>query len=310
MSETKNEPNQDGLENLPENQRKETQEILDEIGKDGKPSEADGDKPAPKPEEKPKEEEKKEDKPDAKPEEKKPDKSDRRPVKLIPAHVHYTARDQWQKKEKELSDEIARLSSSKPPAKADDTGDDKSKSDTVDQEVENLKKKWEEKGYDPELIGDLVSHARKNQGTLPAEISEKLADIDRIKSEREAEVEEVHFNSDFDKIVLPLIKAEYGDDVPSQVIADVKEDLKGMAYDEKYAEVNYDVLYKGHDQFRGVIPPKKHGAEGSRGGTETDASVSGDKIDLTQPQSDDVIKKMTDADFDTYSTNMQKREKS
>lgn len=309
MSETKNEPNQDGLENLPENQRKETQEILDEIEKGGKPSEANGDEPAPKPEEKPKEEEKKEEKPDAKPEEKK-EKSDRRPVKLIPAHVHYTARDQWQKKEKELTDEISRLSSSKPPAKENDTHDGKSKSDTVDEDVENLKRKWEEKGYDPELIGDLVAQAKKNQGTLPAEISEKLADIDRIKSEREAEVEEVHFSSDFDKIVLPLIKAEYGDDVPSQVIADIKEDLKGLAYDEKYAEVNYDVLYKGHDQFRGVIPPSKKGAEGSRGGTESDTSVSGEKIDLTQPQSDEVIKKMTDAEFDTYSMNMQKREKS
>lgn len=309
-------PDRGGIENLSDKDRKETQEILDEIENSGKDSQADGKKEedqkpsGEKPEEKPDLPPKKADEDGTKKNDDKGDKGkkpeERRPTKLIPAEVFYTHRAKTEQQVKELQAEIDRLkgTSTSQQDKKEDTPDDSEKKDQVDTRIDALKKKWEEKGYDPDLISDMAALAMQNDGRLPKEVSERLETIDKIKNEREAEAEEISFNADFDKVVLPLIKTEYGDDVPKAVIEEIRENLKGMAYQEEYGKVPYEVIYKGKDMFRGVIPPKKKSAESSRGGTEDGATDRSEKPDLTKPLSDEEVEKLSPEDFDKYSDNM------
>lgn len=299
----------DGIENLPEAQRKETEDIIAEIEKEAQP---------PEPEEKEKPEEKKP-KEDPKPEdkqkaadEKKPDEKSRKQVKLIPAWVHETAKSQWEAREKELQDELKKA--------AEGSKHDQEKGEKADDTIDaDLRKKTDaiahKYGTDPDEEYD---RAVTSRGTvqpapkveIPKEIAEGIAKINKYEQDQQTLTEEAHFTSDFDSKILPLIKAEYGDDVPESTIEDIKDNVKAKAYSEEYAKVPLSTIYKGEDQFRGIIPKKQSGSEKSRGGYRAAAEpFKGDELDLTKEQSDEMVANMTPEQFDTYSNNMQKKEK-
>ncbi|OLS16002.1 MAG: hypothetical protein RBG13Loki_0380 [Promethearchaeota archaeon CR_4] len=96
------------------------------------------------------------------------------------------------------------------------------------------------------------------------------------------------------------------------MIDQVREELKAKAYTPEYGKVPYSILYKGEDQFRGLVAPEKKGAEGGRGGTnaQQDIAGQGEQIDLTKPLTDDVLKTLTDAQFTEYEKNMETHERS
>lgn len=307
MADTTNDRDQggdaDALAGLPEAARKETQEILDEIAGDAPKGETpDADKPgdAPKLPEGDKPKEAPKDDSQGKPEA-------RREVKLMPAWLHERAKADWEKREAELRTEIER---------AKGTPTDNGQTPETPKDQNDLAKKAEalaeKHGITVELAQDLVSLAAQQAGQLPPEIVEKLAAVDEYRNTQAIAAETAAFNTDFDTQILPLIRAEYGSDVSPAVIEQVREGLKEKAYTPEYAKVPYTTIYKGEDVFRGIVATPKKGAEGARGGSTqaADLSATGDQIDLTKPLSDEQIRGLSDAQFDTYIKNMEQFEKS
>lgn len=296
-----------GLDGMPNADRKDTEQILNELDAEAQKG-ADPEKPeAKKPEEgKPETEEKPTD------EGKKPDEGDKKPekrreVKLMPAFIHETAKSQWEKREKDLQDQIE--VAKRGTAEKKENGDSEKKPDSstpVDQK--KIDALVEKHGITAELAIDLYHIAAENAGKLPPEIAQQLKDVGEFRNQQAIATEAAAFSADFDKAIVPLIKAEYGDDVSPDVIAGIRENLKGLAYTPDFAKVPYDVLYKGNDQFRGMVAPKKKGAEGARGGHQqsVDAGKSGEdgELDLSTPLSDDAIRGLTDKQFEEYEKNM------
>lgn len=295
-----NELTNDGLDNLPESQRKETQEILDDITK--------AEESKPKPEDvdtskKPEGEEKKDDEGDKKPELDK----DGKPIKTED-ESESSKRRPWQKAiehkrkehaaglEQQVQDLTAKIAELTQRAKPDD-----GKPATTEQKNvlgDKVKKLVEESKIDvpPEFIESIIQLAREGK-ELPEEITEKLAEVDKIKSAIEVEKEETFFSKDFDKLILPLVKAEYGDGIPEEKIAEIKEKLKQFAYSDQYGHLPYEEIYAAKKDFRGVVAPKKRSAEGPRNGSVTFDESKKDYKNLTEAEA----LSLTPEEFDKWS---------
>lgn len=302
-----------GLSNLPEAERNETKAILDEIEaaapKDPVKKE---EPPAPKPEDDKKPEADKKVDGDKKPEGEKPPAEDKKPEarrepKMMPSWQHERAKAAWEREKKELTAKVE-SAAGKPQVNEPGKPDEKAASDLDPKEIQAIA---EEVGVEVKTVEKLLALANKNGGKIPQEVMDKLEKVDKLSAEREAEVETIQYNADFDRLITPLIKAEYGDDVSPDVIADIRNTLKGLAYSDDFAKVAYATLYRGEEQFRNLVPPKAKGAEGSRGGTvaadEARKAATPAGLDLTKPLSDEQIKQLSDADFDTYCKNMESK---
>lgn len=260
-----------GLENLPESERKETQEIIDEIAADEKKSD-----PQPKPEETPKPKEGEtpstEKKPDETPKPKEGEgelgkKSEdqepsRKPGKLMPAWVHETAKKDWETEKAALEAKITELSTPNP-------GEDKPATEAkpvTQATIDKVEEFAKANNLAPEVVKGILDLAAENSGKIPQEISDQLKKLDEITREKEVQAEEQAYSSNFDKYVLPLIKKEYGAEVGQDTVDEIKEQLKAKAYTEEYKSTPYSVIYKGIDDFRKFTRPAGSTAEGSRGG--------------------------------------------
>ncbi len=282
MDKTNKPADQTGLENLPENEKKETQKLLDEIAAD----EAKNQK------EEPKKEEPKAEKPEDKPKEDPPkeEPKPRKKAKLIPEYVLKTAESRFEKREKELLAELEKAKQGKAPA------DDK-KPDAKplpDEDVDSqLKVIAEESGVPESSLKKILGIVQKVAGKATLDDIQKLKDelvarsskLDELTSKQELEDEERGFADDFEKNVLPLVKKEYGDDISPDDLADIKESLKEKAYDPKFKDVPLENLYSGWKEFRGLIAPKKKSAEDSRSGSDR---IPGDTTDYENVTEDDL----------------------
>lgn len=295
MNNEKTELSQDsqfGIENLPENERKETQEILDSL----KPEEKAEDKP----ETLPKEEEKKEDDQE-KPEEKKE-------PSLIPAYKIKIAEKQWEKERLALEQKIEDLSKPKETPHVEDEGDKpkepESKSDV------DIRELADELGVDESVVDKIVkvAEARAKASNKPFELSPEdkhaLVVAKQFEEKQRVELEEAIFDQSFDEKVLPEIKAEYGEDVPSSVVLYLKEKLRELSYQDGYEKVPHDLIYRGEKSFREVIAPKRKTSEPSGLGS---FEVSGKTVRFEDLSTEDV-EKLSDEDFDKYSDHMARRE--
>ncbi len=304
MAETTIEQNKtaEGLENLPQAERDETQKILDEIETEKAKAPTD---PKPTEEEKPKEPAKE---PEAEPktEEKKSDDipQPRRDAKLIPAWQLEIERDKAAKRERDLLKQIedAKVAPEKKEDPAPAAPDVKTRIDAL----------VEEEGITETLAKKIIEleDAAKNGVKIPPEITAAIESIKKADDQAAILAETTQFNGDFDKHILPLIKAEYGNDIKPEIVDRIREDLKAKAYSTEYSKVPYTTIYKGEDQFRGVIAERKKGAEGGRGGSSAAADLtSGEQVDLTKPLSDDAVRTLSDKDFEVYCKNMETYEK-
>lgn len=243
---------------------------------------------------------------DGKVEVKKPDEivkpeSRRNAPKLMPVYVHKVAENKWQQDREKLLSSIEDLTKTN-SSKEGETQEAK------DARLAKIKAVADKHGYEPAFVEDILAIATENGGKLPPEVEQGLRKAHGLSAERDLEMETANYSADFDRVILPIIKAEYGDDVPKNVISDIKEDLKGLAYSEEYAKVPYEVIYRGNAEFRGLVPAKQKGGESSRGGSNVESDATG-KPDLTKPISDTQLKTLSDADFDTYAKNMEVYEK-
>lgn len=315
------EPKDDGLDTLPEDARKETEDIIKEIEKENNAAPPPPpEKPTEKTEEKPPKEDKAPDKPKEdhgdKPKEgdkKAPDEQSRKKG-FVPVEKYYTETRALEGKITELQDELAKAAKGS-AREQDKQGDDKKEQGRIDAD---LRKKTDaiaakygtdadEEYEKAEALRDALKTAPQAKVEIPKEIEDGFKEFKEYKHQQEVATEETLFNTDFDKKILPLVQAEYGKDVPESVIADVKDKVKAKAYSEEYGKVPMTTIYKGEDEFRGLIPDKQKGSEKSRGGTkatiDAEGAEKGDGPDLSgrSELSSTELEKLTGPEFDKYS---------
>lgn len=302
------------LDGLPDADRKETQEIIDEIGKDEKTN---ADEPTGKEAEDAAAAKAKADADAAAIAAGKDGKSDegkveppRKSAKLVPAWVLERAKDESAKKIQELTEALNLAKAGR------DTDAGKTEAPNANQvkELEDeIAKVAEEHKLDPKLVKSLIDLGMKHGGKLPQEITEKLATIDAYKASTEVQAEEQAFKSAFDEHVIPLIKKEFGDKVAPDTIEAIRDLMKEKAYTEEFKGTPYSVIYKGVDDFRKFSRTTAKSAEGSRGG----AHAAGEDGEGAAQSAEEEFGNVTDADidkmdgptFDRYSAYQQGRER-
>lgn len=291
------------LDGLPAIEREETEEILNEIEGEEKnidPAPAEGDDPEltkdKKPEEgKPAEGDEPEEGKDKESEEgKEPvvSKKEGKKPGLMPTWVHERAKADSDKKIEDLTEALRVATTDKSPS-----SDDKSTTPAEQASLEEgINKVAEEHKLSPELVKSLVELGMKHGGKLPADIQEKLANVDNLQAVAEATAEESAFNSAFDVKVLPLIKEEYGD-LEEDTISEIRKTMMEQAYGGAFsADTPYSVIYKGVDAFREFKRTPASSAENSRGGTENTPSEGAEGAD-----EDGEFGEVTEADIDAMS---------
>lgn len=293
--------------NSPKN---DTEEVLKELEAEGYEIEGrkkpEGEKPKEKPEEekgKPEGEEK------SKPEEKQPEKpaeevlpdadedeedeeSDSKPqrkAKMMPAWKHEVALKDIERKHKEEM-ETLKTSLTK--------GEEKDNAVAADDEA--VKKIADKYQVEPDFIRDIVSiYGAK----LPKDVEAKLAKLDELSQQHQEAVDEQTFSREFDKDVLPLLTAEYPDLSPKQ-LDKLKRRVHSIAFTEDYAKTPLSVIYKGLDEFRGVVKAPKTTAEHGKPGSEQVKDVL--DVDFENVSEEDVSK-MDEATFDKFLEYKRKR---
>lgn len=157
----------------------------------------------------------------------------------------------------------------------------------------NLKEFAERYQLKEEFVDDLVRVFGKDNQQSP-ELLAKLKEIEEFKERMEDEADNLKFQRDFDKNVLSSIKAEYPD-ATQETIDKIRERVKVIAYTEKWEHTPLAVIYKGLDEFRGIVRPPKKTAEPTHSGGDASRGsglpVDGDSV------TDEDLKKMDDATF-------------
>lgn len=93
---------------------------------------------------------------------------------------------------------------------------------------------------------------------------EQEAMFSSIASERETTAIQLGYNKDFNSNVLPLIKAEYPN-ISDSKVEEIKSKIFDKIQEDQYSMTPLGTLYKGEDEFRGVVNiPKRGPDEGSK----------------------------------------------
>lgn len=276
----------------------ETKQAIEELQAEGNVIDADNkpnfegedikDKPLPpkepaKTDKKPEEKQPEEDEPeegdepesDEEPKDETPKDEDEKPardIKFVPAWKLKTAESQKASVEKQLADanaELARLAGKPSDLNSSD------KKDLGDA----LKVIAEKHNVDPELLKDLRDTI-VGQVSTPAEITEKLKQLDKLTEENDRTFQESQYLKEFDKDVAPLIKAE-NPDISEDALLQAKEALKKLAFTEEYGKLSLAKIFKAERDSLGlpVASPKKKATENSRSGTDRTADVPFDDLD-------------------------------
>lgn len=195
--------------------------------------------------------------PEVKPEEKqaKPE----REHSFVPAWKLKVAEDQKAKAEarhQEALAEIERLS-----RKTEMTHSEKQ---DLSDEISSLA---DEYGVDKGFLSRLEKSILAKSST-PKEITEKLKELDVIKAEINKKHEETAYSQEFDKDIIPLIRAE-NPEISESALSQIKDILKTYAYSEEYGKLPLSKIYKAEREGLPIPAPapRKKSAESSRSGT-------------------------------------------
>ena len=172
------------------------------------------------------------------------------------------------------------------------------------EESPEIKALADEMGIEPTAVLKLVGIVQKGLKTdLPADVKQKLDKIGEIEQERQDNFEEAEYSKEFERDVLPLVKAEYPD-ISTDALSTIRQKLHDLAFTEDYSKVALKMLYRGEDSFRSLYRPKKETTEPGRGGSDRNAEVK----DWENLSEDDVAQ-LSEKDFEEYSDFMAKRER-
>lgn len=225
----------------------------------------------------------------------KDEKKPERDISLIPAYkfkIEESKREKAEAALAEANNKIEELSKLKGELSKTDEED-------LDKAIEIFA---EEHGTDPKFAKGLKDLILKGQ-KLPADVQEKLKEIDNLKQfkETQTQTEKIAqavkvYESDFDKEVLPLIKAE-NPEVSTDVILKIKESMKSVAFSEGYNTLPLKEIFHAKRATFEIPAPKegKKTTEGDRSGVvRADTEVDFDN--MTEEQ----FKNLSDADTEKY----------
>ncbi|MDP1570810.1 MAG: hypothetical protein Q8L86_12500 [Vicinamibacterales bacterium] len=223
--------------------------------------------------------------PDPKPDPKKDPPEKKEPPKepaKIEAWRLKVAQDNWEKEKKELLRQIEEGKKA-PPEKKSDVEQPALSEDEIDALAKKHGLDEGQKG----LIAEIVQLTSKRVA-LPPELQEflkEMPELRKVKATVEAQQAELAFDSDFERVVRPLVESEYSD-VSPELLKSVKAKIREKISDPNFRHTPLTTLYKGEDDFRGLVPKKKAAESDSRPGsgrkvevvdfeTATDAEVAG-----------------------------------
>lgn len=189
----------------------------------------------------------------------KPDEKPNRESKFIPAYKYEIIKNQKASTEKQLAEanaKIEELSKQKPSELSNSEKKELGDAYKVIAEKHNV---------DPELLKDLKNLLASEIST-PAEVMEKLKELDTIKADRAKEFADNAYNKEFDKDILPLLKAEYPD-ISDETLSSIKNDLKTIAFTEEYGKLPLNKVFMAEkSSFKIVSNPKRKSSETVRPG--------------------------------------------
>lgn len=132
---------------------------------------------------------------------------------------------------------------------------------------------------------------------------EQEALLNSIQSDKEQLAITEGFRSDFETNVLPLIRAEYPN-ISDEKVKEIKSKIFDKINTDAYSMTPLSTLYKGEDEFRGVVTtPKKSFDEGSKVPANT-----GNKVYDFETVTDADMQN-SDFPFEKYSNYMASKEK-
>jgi hypothetical protein len=262
-------------------------ELGDEVENQKPESEKDETPPAEEPNKEPKVEDAPKDEPKDKPQD---------PPKEAPKTVEAWRVQVMQKKHADEVEELRKqiTAAATPPAQP------KSPDAPVENEdvVEALAKEFGLEDTQKPLIQKIIDAAvakvklppelEKIKGLLPA--------LEKFQAQaQEAEAERA-FTNEFETAVRTLVEAEYpGAD--GTLLTSVREKLRAKISDSQYQFTPLNLLYKGLDDFRGLIPSKK-GAEPTKGSAKRQTEVI--DYDSLTPEQYDRLTPAQQEEFATY----------
>lgn len=171
---------------------------------------------------------------------------------------------------------------------------------------DELIKKAEESGADPDLIKHIIKVAR--QGVKTGDYDALKKDIDELKTtsqkaieENQKLAEEKAFDEEFSS-VLPTIK-EFFPSATTEEINTIKKELDGLSHKKDWHDKDLDyIVFKNKDTLSAFVSPKKRGME-----SREKKDVEVDSYDF-DPNAD--LSKMTQAQRDTWESEYRKAGKS
>jgi len=260
----------------------DTQKVLDQIA--AEMGEADKE-PLKDTKKEPEEEPKKEDKGEEGKEEEPPKG---RTPQFMPVHKHTSEKNEWRKKEAELTTEIEKLKSgSKPDAPA--------AAEVTDEWIDEMATKH---NTNPEFIKDLVGNLAKS-GKFGAVSDDIAKELDLLKSERAAIAAEKQKATEermFQEDLANTLKAS--PDIPDT--PEVREKIKELAYSTEYANYKLADIIRLHKDD--IAPIATKGAEKSRMSGQTADVVDFDNL------SEEEFQRLSPKQLDEFNAYMAKKE--
>ncbi|MCX7589701.1 MAG: hypothetical protein N2Z85_02055 [Patescibacteria group bacterium] len=159
----------------------------------------------------------------------------------------------------ELLNELNSIRSEFEQIKKNSSISDQQKIDDRIKEIEELSKKYD---VDYNFLADIYKILKPKE-VVPTELLEKIAEIDKLKEEQRIKQEDLIFEDEFSKFILPNLKQKYQDITDSEV-SKIKEAIKKDYFSEKYITLNIDEIYKlKQDSYEKFIAPRKYSFEKS-----------------------------------------------
>lgn len=208
-----------------------------------------GEEEKPEPKNSPDSEQEKEEEgePDKKDEENEEEKdgepeSDKNTDRYMPLKKYNKAKEKWTVREQELLSQL-----SEKEQKLEELNKI-TKAGKIDEDVQAYADKH---GIEKDAVLDLLGIAEKHFGIDQKALSE-------IQKYKQQETQEIGFNNEFSKTVLPVIKEHLPNLTDSQ-LNEVKAELKKLAFaDDKAAKLPLDYfLYKNLSNFKGQFEPRE-----------------------------------------------------
>ena len=217
---------------------------------------------------------------------KKEDKSEKqeRTPRVIELYKHKIAEKAWNKEKGELLKSIEKLEGSS------NKEDIKKTSEKIETQISAFAEKHKMK---PEVIKELIGLFPKQE-----QDTSLRKDIDKINKERIERKQDVIFDKDYAKKILPLLKQLK---IPEKDYSDIKKSLHDKAFTEQFAKTPIDFIFKGDpffDRFRSAEDLKKRGFEDKSKGTR--GGVGDEKKN---------IKDMDSKEFDDFEKGIEKESK-